>query len=99
MLGKEPIFALIDPSGFNNAILNLVINARDALGNDTQLGQIVVSAGRGHVQQNNSLGLVPGDYALVEVTDNGPGMPAHVLSQAFDPFFTTKERGRGTGLG
>ena len=91
--------AMVDPSGLNNAILNLVINARDALQDLSRAAQIVISSSKVSIDSRHGLGLLPGDYALIEIIDNGKGMPPEILAQAFDPFFTTKERGRGTGLG
>jgi PAS domain S-box-containing protein len=91
--------AMVDPSGLNNAILNLVINARDALQDLSRAAQIVISSSKVSIDSRHGLGLLPGDYALIEIIDNGRGMPPEIFAQAFDPFFTTKERGRGTGLG
>jgi signal transduction histidine kinase len=88
----------VDRNQLENAILNLAINARDAMQGE---GTIVLSA------QNVTLdrkfcagkGLVPGDYVRVVVADTGAGMTPEVLEQAFEPFFTTKADGQGTGLG
>ena len=99
MPSEAPLNAMVDPSGLNNAILNLVINARDALQDLSRAAQIVISSSKVIIDSRNGLGLLPGDYALIEIIDNGKGMPPEILAQAFDPFFTTKERGRGTGLG
>ena len=78
----------LDPSQFDLAILNLSVNARDALPNG---GLVSISVRN----QRTSAG----DFALVSVSDNGIGMPAEIAARAFDPFFTTKEVGKGTGLG
>jgi len=87
---------LIDPAFFDAAVLNLVINARDAMPNG---GEIQVTTGR-LVQTNASPDPPgPGTYACVRVKDHGCGMPPEVLQKAFDPFFTTKgEKGTGIGL-
>lgn len=90
--------ALVDPSQLENALLNLCLNARDALGDGGQIviemGNSVIDAAHGQRQD------VPeGQYLLMRVTDNGTGMPAEVLAKVFDPFFTTKPIGEGTGLG
>ncbi|WP_459618556.1 response regulator [Bordetella sp. 2513F-2] len=88
-----------DVNQFENALLNLVINARDALSDG---GRVVIES------INRSLDatflqaypdLSPGDYVEICVSDNGCGMPPDVLAQAFEPFFTTKPLGEGTGLG
>ncbi|PZO53865.1 MAG: hybrid sensor histidine kinase/response regulator [Alphaproteobacteria bacterium] len=78
----------LDPSQFDLAVLNLAVNARDAMP-----GGGLVSI-RVRNQRN-----AEGDFAVVSVSDNGVGMPADVAARAFDPFFTTKEVGKGTGLG
>lgn len=88
-----------DPNQLENAILNLVINARDALpqGGRISFGfenfQLKTDQGR------DSLELSPGDYVKIEVSDDGDGMSPEVIKRAFDPFFTTKEVGKGSGLG
>lgn len=88
-----------DPGEIENAILNLAINARDAMprGGSLKIGtRNVRFAGDDHPDQ---LGLNPGDYVRVSMSDNGCGMPPEVVARAFEPFFTTKADGRGTGLG
>ena len=88
----------VDPSQLENAVLNLCINARDAMPDG---GRIVVeTANRSLDEQTASaLQLIPGQFVSVCVSDNGTGMPADVIARAFDPFFTTKPIGLGTGLG
>jgi PAS domain S-box-containing protein len=90
--------ANIDPVQLENSILNLVINARDAMPEGGKLTLEVSNADldEGYVQQAD---IASGQYVLLALTDTGTGMPPHVLAKAFDPFFTTKEPGRGTGLG
>jgi PAS domain S-box-containing protein len=85
----------IDPGGLNNALLNLVINARDAM---PQGGRITISAAPVASPGETDL---PGNarHVAIRVEDNGCGMKPEVISRAFDPFFTTKPRGKGTGLG
>jgi PAS domain S-box-containing protein len=90
--------ARCDANQLENAILNLCINARDAMADGGRLGIETANCpmdgdtARAHDMQ-------PGDYVAVEVTDTGAGMPQDVLERAFDPFFTTKPTGQGTGLG
>jgi PAS domain S-box-containing protein len=88
-----------DPSELESAVLNLVINSRDAMPGCGKLvidvGGKAVLAGDPVVQQH----VEPGDYVVVAVRDNGSGMPKEILERVFEPFFTTKKQGRGTGLG
>ena len=86
---------LIDPSQFNAAVLNLVVNARDAMPNG---GEVRINTERLVVEAGTSGSPAPGTYVRVRVTDNGQGMPAEVMRKVFDPFFTTKGE-KGTGLG
>jgi signal transduction histidine kinase len=88
-----------DPNQLESALLNLVINARDAM---PEGGKLVVETSNqvlDHELTENYSNLEPGDYVMLSVTDNGSGMPQSVISRAFDPFFTTKPIGQGTGLG
>jgi len=86
--------AMVDPSQIEAAIVNLAINARDAMPD----GGVLTIATR-----NRTIGpggaLAPGDYVAVCVSDTGTGMSPEVMARAFEPFFTTKEPGRGSGLG
>ncbi|MDH4185850.1 MAG: PAS domain S-box protein [Nitrospira sp.] len=98
-LCPEPAIALIDASQFEQALLNLVLNARDAMPDG---GRLVLSIGRAVVEQllHTVTGpLQPGAYVTVSVRDTGCGMDNDMLSHMFEPFFTTKGRGKGTGLG
>ncbi|MGN6850067.1 MAG: response regulator [Sphingomicrobium sp.] len=89
--------ALADPTQLEVMLLNLAINARDAMANG---GQIVISTTNIHRLPEQLAGeLDAGEYVCIRVSDNGPGMPADVLAHAFEPFFTTKAHGKGTGLG
>jgi signal transduction histidine kinase len=88
--------AHVDANQVELAILNLAINARDAM---PAGGTLRVSLHNRRADINSPLGLSPGDYVLVSISDTGTGMDESTLSQAFDPFFTTKEVGSGSGLG
>lgn len=93
-----PWLVMIDAHQLENAVLNLCVNARDAM---RGAGSLRVSTGNErHVTQlEGKDNLQPGDYVYVKVQDDGHGMSAQVAACAFDPFFTTKPIGQGTGLG
>ncbi len=90
--GLSPI--KVDPSELELALLNLAINAGHAM----QGGGVLRIAAANRTVTNDDLDL-DGDYLMIEVSDNGPGIPADILPRVFDPFFTTKDVGIGTGLG
>ncbi|PHH39066.1 ATP-binding protein [Pseudomonas putida] len=88
-----------DPNQLESALLNLVLNARDAM---PEGGKLVVETSNQVLKPEFTEAypnLEPGDYVMLSVTDNGSGMPQSVVNRAFDPFFTTKPIGQGTGLG
>ncbi len=87
-----------DPAQLESAILNLAVNARDAM---PKGGRLTIETSNASIDQKYSreYALIPGQYVLVAVTDNGIGIPDDVVGKVFDPFFTTKEVGKGTGLG
>jgi len=88
---------VVDPRQLEQTILNLLINARDAL---PAGGDIRIAARNGTFSAGElSQGLPAGDYVLLQVADNGEGMSQSVQSRIFEPFFTTKDVGKGTGLG
>ncbi|WP_267358578.1 MULTISPECIES: PAS domain S-box protein [unclassified Methylobacterium] len=89
---------LVDPSQLENALLNLCINARDAMPDG---GRIVVETSNRWLDRTaaRERDLEPGQYVALCVSDNGTGMAPEVVAKAFDPFFTTKPMGEGTGLG
>jgi PAS domain S-box-containing protein len=90
---------LVDPSNVENALLNLAINARDAM--DGQ-GKLTIELGNAFLDDEyarNTLDVRPGQYVMLAVTDTGTGMTPDILEKVFDPFFTTKPDGKGTGLG
>ena len=86
----------VDPSQLEAAVLNLIVNARDACRNT---GDIQLRTTRWHGQSPYSPDQPPRDYARIEVIDTGPGMTPEVVEHAFEPFFTTKAIGQGSGLG
>ena len=90
--------ALVDPPQLENALLNLCINARDAMPDG---GRITVETANRWLDDRGARerDLEPGQYLSLCVTDTGTGMPPDVIAKAFDPFFTTKPIGQGTGLG
>lgn len=88
-----------DTSQIESALLNLVINARDAMPDGGVIRIKAVNLSILESEVDNPKGLERGDYVLVSVADNGSGMSQAVIDRAFDPFFTTKPIGQGTGLG
>ncbi|HYZ20615.1 MAG TPA: ATP-binding protein [Rhodopila sp.] len=89
----------VDPAQFGSALLNLVVNARDAMPDG---GRLVVRSSRLTLDARMAArhaDAQPGSYVLIEVADTGTGMPPEVLERATEPFYTTKEVGHGTGLG
>jgi signal transduction histidine kinase/CheY-like chemotaxis protein len=94
--------ARADSAQLELVLLNLAINARDAMpggGRITITTACETMTGPGHAAASQPEDLQPGDYAVLRLADTGSGMSAAVLARAFEPFFTTKEAGRGTGLG
>jgi PAS domain S-box-containing protein len=89
---------LCDPNQLESALLNLAINARDAMPDGGKLTIVTANARLDSVTAGTPA-LLPGDYICIAVTDTGVGMSAEVAARAFDPFFTTKPIGQGTGLG
>jgi signal transduction histidine kinase/ActR/RegA family two-component response regulator len=88
-----------DPAQLESAILNLAVNARDAMPSG---GRLTIETANCHLDDNYAArhaGVPAGQYVLVAVSDTGTGMAQEVIAKAFDPFFTTKSAGKGTGLG
>lgn len=94
-----PLIASLDAASLSNVVLNLVINARDAMRDRPGAKILTVRTRTQEIGADGDPDLRPGWYAVLEVSDTGSGMSAEVRAQAFEPFFTTKERGKGTGLG
>jgi PAS domain S-box-containing protein len=99
LLAENASAALVDPSQLTTAILNLALNARDAMptGGNLALETNNVYLDESYAAMNNEV--VPGNYVMLAVSDTGSGIAAADLEKVFDPFFTTKEVGKGTGLG
>ena len=95
-LDREAWPIYVDPHQLENAIVNLAVNARDAMEGE---GLMRVSTENAHLAANQVGDIRAGDYVKISVTDTGCGMPPEVLERAFEPFFTTKPVGKGTGLG
>src|SRR4029079_12163460 len=99
MLAHDSARPLIDPSQLSTAILNLALNARDAMpdGGKLTLETKNVVLDENYASANPEV--IPGNYVMIAVSDSGEGIPADLLDKVFEPFFTTKEVGKGAGLG
>ena len=97
-LGPDLPAIRIDPGQFEAALVNLALNARDAM---PQGGVLRIEAQNATVEEADAerLSIPPGDYVVIEIGDTGIGMPADTARRAFEPFFTTKGAGKGSGLG
>ena len=95
-IAAGPLSVSLNPSELQQLLLNLGINARDAM---TGPGTLRVTLAREQLTEDNALGLPPGAYACVTCQDTGSGMSQATLERVFEPFFSTKAPGRGTGLG
>jgi len=99
LLAEDAWTALVDPNQLTTAVLNLALNARDAMPNG---GKLALETSNIYLDENYASmhsEVVAGNYVMVAVSDTGTGIPAALLERVFDPFFTTKEVGKGTGLG
>jgi signal transduction histidine kinase len=99
LLADDAWTALVDPSQLTTAVLNLALNARDAMPNG---GKLALETNNVYLDENYAnmhSEVTAGNYVMVAVSDTGAGIPAALLERVFDPFFTTKEVGKGTGLG
>jgi CheY-like chemotaxis protein len=90
---------LVDPSQVENAILNLAINARDAMADGGKLTIEVANAFLDETYAAQHTEVTAGQYVMLAVSDTGSGMSPEIMARVFDPFFTTKPEGKGTGLG
>ncbi|QPF92161.1 PAS domain S-box protein [Bradyrhizobium commune] len=95
---EESCVAIVDPNQLTTAILNLALNARDAMPDG---GKLIVETGAAYLDEvyASANDVPPGHYVLIAVSDTGSGIPANMLARVFDPFFTSKGPGKGTGLG
>lgn len=96
---EEELFIYGDPTQLDQVLLNLCVNARDAMPNGGAITMMVDKVAIESDHEAARKGLVSGRYVCIEVADTGSGIPAENMDKIFDPFFTTKELAKGTGLG
>jgi PAS domain S-box-containing protein len=96
---ESPAYVSTDPAQLDQVIVNLVVNARDAMPKGGRLTIQVQMLDLGEAHTKGTASVPPGNYVLIKVSDTGTGMTRETLSRMFEPFFTTKELGQGTGLG
>lgn len=97
--GRDLWLVKADLHQFEQVIINLAVNARDAMPDGGEVKIRTANVGEREAAQLSYPGFHAGDYVLCEVSDTGHGMPPHVMEKIFDPFYSTKEVGKGTGLG
>jgi two-component system cell cycle sensor histidine kinase/response regulator CckA len=97
--GRDLWFVKADVNQFEQVVVNLAVNARDAMPTGGKLAIRTANVAASEAARLNVAGMPPADYVVVEVSDTGTGMPPDVIEKIFEPFFTTKEVGKGTGLG
>jgi two-component system NtrC family sensor kinase len=94
--GEDVPLVLADPGRIEQVLLNLAVNARDAMHDG---GVLEITTGVVHLTEGEAPAFIPGDYAVITVSDSGSGMDEETVERIFEPFFTTKPRGEGTGMG
>jgi two-component system cell cycle sensor histidine kinase/response regulator CckA len=97
--GRDLWFVKADVNQFEQVVVNLAVNARDAMPSGGKLAIRTANIPEADAARLNVSGMPPADYVVVEVSDTGTGMTSDVMDKIFEPFFTTKEVGKGTGLG
>jgi two-component system cell cycle sensor histidine kinase/response regulator CckA len=97
--GRDLWLTMVDLNQFEQVIINLVVNARDAMPDGGKIHVRTKNMTADDCKTYHEIALTPADYVVIEVEDNGHGIPADVKDKIFEPFFTTKEVGKGTGLG
>jgi signal transduction histidine kinase/CheY-like chemotaxis protein len=97
---EAPVKVRVDPSEFEQIVINLVVNACDAMEGEGRLDvSLTIGSAGSWLPDADGADRTPGPAALLTIADNGPGMPPEVLARCLEPFFTTKRRGQGSGLG
>lgn len=96
VMAEDDPCAFADPSQLELALMNLIINARDAMPNG---GTIQIAAQHHNIEADHPIGLGAGDYVVFVITDGGSGIAPEIIDKVLEPFFTTKDVGKGTGLG
>jgi two-component system, cell cycle sensor histidine kinase and response regulator CckA len=97
--GRELWFVKADRNEFERVLMNLSVNARDAMPDGGKLTIRTRNITERESIKQAGVGMVPGEYVLVEIEDTGTGMPPEVMAKIFEPFYSTKDVGKGTGLG
>lgn len=95
----NPVMIKMDPAQFDQLLVNLCVNARDAI---TDTGKVTIETGKVFFSGDDTIkdeNILPGDHVMLIISDNGRGMDRETKAHLFEPFFTTKETGQGTGLG